>query len=521
MSERANLLRRDLEAFVRMSFRDENDGEELGDEPYTTFVCHRIAVAKDDGARLVFNLPPRHNKTTKCTVALSAWLLARNPAEKIIIITYSEQLARDIGNRVRKILQSPWYRTFFPTRIADDRKRADDFATTAGGSFYAASVEGSFIGRGATIIIFDDPLDMDDAGNLKQIEKVNQRFDTAIFSRLNNPNKGRVVIVGHRLHEGDLSGHELQSGGWEHIALPFIAPRDQDYDLGGGRTWHRKKGELLRPNAFSQREIERIKNTINPDFEALYQQFLGEGHSIRISRDHFGSFTAAPDAPVVISVDPGHRPGPNHSFTVMQAWCALGHDVFLLDEWRAQTDVREASQALIKGTANCQAAAVLIEWSGYGQALAENLRRRFPLISLHLIPPDGRSKVARVLRHIELIQSGRIKLPQDADWYEDYVSEFEQFPHPPDDQVDATTQLLDFMPQYAALRKPRTRVLGARPRYPIRAHICQRSGPPHAARIRDSRPPGPDAAHFPPAAPLLKKAKANALSEEDTGQGPD
>jgi hypothetical protein len=191
--------------------------------------------------------------------------------------------------------------------ILSDRSRADDFATTAGGSFYAASVEGSFIGRGATMIIFDDPLDMDDSSNLQQIEKINQRFGTAVFSRLNNPAKGRVVIVGHRLHPGDLSGHVLQTGGWEHVALPFIAPRDQDYDLGA-RTWRRKKGELLRPDAFTPGEIERIKNTINPDFEAVYQQFLGEAHSIRISRDHFGSFTVAPDAPVVISVDPGPSP---------------------------------------------------------------------------------------------------------------------------------------------------------------------------------------------------------------------
>lgn len=213
MNERANLLRRKFEAFVRMTFRGENDGQELGDEPYTTFVCRRVAAAKNDGARLVVNMPPRHNKTSYCTVALSSWLLARNPAEKIIIITYSEQLARDIGHRVRDILQSSWYQKFFPTRIADDRNRANDFATTAGGSFYAASVEGSFIGRGATIIIFDDPLDMDDAGNLKQIEKVNQRFDTAIFSRLNNPAKGRVVIVGHRLHQGESVRARAPKGG--------------------------------------------------------------------------------------------------------------------------------------------------------------------------------------------------------------------------------------------------------------------------------------------------------------------
>ena len=456
MNDRAKLLIGDFESFVRMAFRDENDGEELGNEPYLTYVCCWLAEATNDGARFVLNMPPRHLKTFLGSVCLSAWLLARNPAEKIIIVTYGEQLARDIAYRVRKILQSSWYKKFFSTRLADDRTRVDDFATTAGGGVYAVSVEGSIIGRGATIIIFDDPLNMDDAGNLDQIENVNQRFHTAIMSRLNNPRTGRVVIIAHRLHQSDLSGNVLQSGCWQHIALPFIAPRDQNY----GRTWHRKKGELLRPDAFSEVEINRIKTAINPDYEALYQQFLGESHSIRISRDQFGSFTIAPfDAPIIISVDPGHRPGPEHSFTAMQAWAPVGNEFFLLDQWRAQTDVGEASRVLYKATVNCQAAAVLIEWSGYGQTLAHDLQGRSR--KAILIPTDRRSKTARLLHHIDVIQSGQIRLPQGAHWREAYEHEFEQFPHGAfDDQVDATTQFLDFMQKRPTLKKPPQRCIG-------------------------------------------------------------
>jgi predicted phage terminase large subunit-like protein len=493
MNSRAELLLGDFECFVRMAFRSENDGQELGDEPYITYVSRWLAEATKDGIRFVLNMPPRHLKTFLASVCLLAWLLARNPAEKIIIVTYSEQLARDIAYRVRKILQSSWYKKFFSTRLADDRTSVTDFATTAGGGVYAVSAEGSIIGRGATIIIFDDPLNMDDAGNLDQIEKVNQRFDTAIMSRLNNPRTGRVVIIAHRLHQSDLSGHVLQSGCWQHLALPFTAPRDQDYHLGD-RMWHRKKGDLLRPDAFSEAEINRIKTTINPDFEALYQQFLDEGDSIRISREQFGSFiTEPPDAPVVISVDPGHRPGPGHSFTVMQAWCSVGNDFFLRDQWRAQADVGEASRVLQKGTANCQAVAVVIECSGYGQALARDLQRRFPSLKLELNPPDRRSKTARLLHHINVIQSGRIRLPQGAPWREAYEREFEQFPHGPfDDQVDTTTQFLDFMPKYPPLRKPQARSIGSAVNLrgvPIFANQAARLGrrPEYAALGRQSR----------------------------------
>ncbi|HVD83689.1 MAG TPA: hypothetical protein VNC42_05595 [Bradyrhizobium sp.] len=460
MNETSSPLR-NFELFVRMVFRHENDGRELGDEPYIAFICAGVEKAREEGARLVINEPPRHLKSTVGTVSLSAWLLGLNPSEKIQIFTYSSQLAVDIGYRIRAVLQSTWFKRYFRTRLTSDRASVTDFATTAGGGVYAASASGSFIGRGATVIIFDDPLDMDDAGNPEKREKINQRFDSAIMSRLNDSKIGRVVINGHRLHEDDLSGHVLATGGWDHIALPFEAPRDQLYSFGG-RSWYRKKGELLRPNAFSQAEVNRIKLIINPDYEALYQQFLGEGHSIRIRRDQFGSFTYAPkDAPIVISVDPGHRGGPGHSFTVMQAWLSFENEFFLLDQWREQADVGEACSALKFAARNCRPAAVLIEWSGYGQIFARELQKQSRSLKIDLVPPDRCSKTARLLRHIEVIQSGRVKLFESADWREAWVSEFEQFPHGGfDDQVDAFTLAMDYLVNGPTLIRPPARALG-------------------------------------------------------------
>ncbi len=118
----------------------------------------------------MLNTAPRHLKTLLGAVFLAAWLLALDPTEKIIIVTYAEQLSSYIGYLVRKVMQASWYIRYFPlTRLAEDRTRVTDFATTAGGGVFAASVEGSITGRGATIIIFDDPLNIDDAVNLAQI----------------------------------------------------------------------------------------------------------------------------------------------------------------------------------------------------------------------------------------------------------------------------------------------------------------------------------------------------------------
>jgi hypothetical protein len=131
-----------FELFVRMVFRGENDGTELGDEPYLLFLCHELERAAEPGARTVLNMPPRHLKSTTATVSMAAWFLARYPAEKIIMITYSQQLAEDLAYRTRKIMQSAWYKKHFVTRLAKDRRRVDDFGTTAGGGVFAASVDG-------------------------------------------------------------------------------------------------------------------------------------------------------------------------------------------------------------------------------------------------------------------------------------------------------------------------------------------------------------------------------------------
>lgn len=453
---------RDFESFVRMVFRQENDGEKLGDEPYIQYICQRIAKVRDGGARLVINMPPRHLKTTIGTVALAAWLLALNPAEKIIVVTYSGQLANDIGYRTREIMRAAWYQRHFSTRLAGDRASVTDFATTTGGGVYATSVDGSFIGRGATVVIFDDPHDMDDANDPEKLAKVVERFGSAIMSRLNNSTKDRAIINAHRIHPNDISGYVIKLGGWEVLQLPFLAMQDELYRLPGDRTWFRKKGELLRPDAFSDAEITRIKSLINPDFEALYQQYAGGPAVARISGERFGIFTVVPpDLPVVISVDPGHRAGPENSFTVMQAWVSTGGDFLLLDQWREQADLESAIFALRSAVANCRPAAVIIEYSGFGQTLARELGKRHPKLDVRLISPGHRSKIARLMAHIDVIENGHIKLPANAAWRPALNSEFEQFPNGQfDDQVDTMTLYLDFMLSNPTLKRPPARALG-------------------------------------------------------------
>jgi hypothetical protein len=147
-------------------------------------------------------------------------------------------------------------KAFPTTRLSKTKSRKMNFATTAGGGLFAASIHSNVTGFGADLVIVDDPAGIRDAANLEKLKEVNENFVKEVLSRLDDQRTGRVLIIMHRLHENDLCGYVLQQGGWTRTVLPLIAPRTKTFDLGFWK-WKRKKGDVLRPDAFSKREIKR------------------------------------------------------------------------------------------------------------------------------------------------------------------------------------------------------------------------------------------------------------------------
>ena len=164
-NELKSLMRTDFLAFAHKAILD-LDGTKLDDGQYLEYLATELIECIDGKTRrLLINLPPRHLKTLLSSVCLSAWKFGHQPSSKIMIVTYSEQLAATIARGVRGILQSDWFKEVFRTRVAKDHSAVMDFATTAGGALYAVSLGGSITGRGADVIIVDDPHDIKDAGN--------------------------------------------------------------------------------------------------------------------------------------------------------------------------------------------------------------------------------------------------------------------------------------------------------------------------------------------------------------------
>ena len=282
---------------------------------------------------------------------------------------------------------------FKKTRLAKSRSKLVDFVTTAGGGVRSVSIEGGVTGHGADYIIIDDPTELKDCDNVKRLDRVVELFDTEILTRLNNPKRGRVVIIAHRVNEDDLSGHLLEQGRWEHLQLPLIAMRRRSYKLPDGGVWVREKGELLRPDAFTPRDIELLQAARRPGFETVQQQNPGGTRLLRIKSEHFGTFPSAlvpmSDSGVVLSVDPGQKGGPLHSFSVVQAWVPVRGNHLLLEQWREQAHypvLREAVRRMIK---RHNVSAVLIEDTNQGSSLVSEIRPR-PGMRVCPIMPDRR-----------------------------------------------------------------------------------------------------------------------------------
>ena len=210
-------------------------------------VTHKLSqVASGEVRRLIITLPPRTLKSLCASVALPAWFLGRYPWERVLVVSYSEILARTHANDFRLVVNDPIYQATFPAmRLARDTDR--EIITTKRGKRIATSIDGTLTGLGGNLIIIDDPLKLGDAMSEAVRARVIEWYRSTLLSRADDKTEARIVLVMQRVHQDDLAGYLQEQGGFEVLNLPAIAQRDETYFLGDGRTYDRQKGELLHP----------------------------------------------------------------------------------------------------------------------------------------------------------------------------------------------------------------------------------------------------------------------------------
>ena len=442
-----NLLRGSLSPFIRKVFHEVNPGKPFVDSWYFDAMAHRLERCRTGSCnRLAITGPPRSLKSIVTSVAYPAFLLGRNPAERILCISYANELALKHARDFRCVVESSWYRQVFPQTVAH-RNVEDIFETTQHGFRRSGSFAGGETGFGANIIIVDDAMKSDDAHHKPAREKANNYFADTLFSRLDRKTVGVIILVMQRLHDEDLVGHLLRQGGWDHLNLPAIAAQDEDIPIGNGEFYHRKKGEVLNP-AFeplsSLEETKRMMGTMN--FQAQYQQAPVPETGNLIQRrwiKYFESLPTRANARIVQSWDTAQKGDQVHDYAVGTTWLYADEKHFLIDLVRNQCDYPTLSGLVLEQNGKHKPDALLIEDHGSGSALIQDLRQRHGIRAIPITPT--KDKIVRLSIVSPMFERGEIFLPQNADWLMDFLDELLRFPQARfDDQVDSVTQYLNW-----------------------------------------------------------------------------
>jgi predicted phage terminase large subunit-like protein len=425
-----------------------------GDAPleiawYLKAICHALIDAcSRPGARLVIAVPPRHLKSIAASVALPAFLLGLDPTRRIMVATYSQELARLHAVHTRRIMQSVWYRLLFPgTRLAGDGTRIFELKTTAGGGRKAVSVGGTVTGFGADVIIVDDCLKAEDARSQAMRDEVKNWFDGTLQTRQNQAGRGVIIAIAQRLHEDDLPAHLIDKH-YDLLCLPAIAEKEERIAIGKN-VWHdRRVGDVLDRPGQTRELLDALRRDLGPQvFSAQYQQtpVAPEGNLIRL--EWFGTYDGVPEREnfyrIAQSWDTGMTDSPTSDFSVCTTWGWRDHHWWLVDVLRERLAFPDLKRAVERLRRQWKADAVVIEQAGTGHALFQEFRadRVWRPVMWSV---DG-GKEERLIGVSGQLESGLCLLPADAPWLDAFRSELRAFPHGRhDDQVDSLSQFVEY-----------------------------------------------------------------------------
>ena len=443
------LCRQDFRSFAIRAFPELEPGM-LEAAAHVSIMCRLLEKIFDgDVRRALVCIPPGYLKTYLINIAYTAWLLGKNPKTRIICASYGAILAEKFSADTLKLMRSRWYRRIFPATILDPKKQSQtEIGTTAGGYRLAPSVGATLTGRGADIIIVDDPLKANEAHSPTARQSCIDWFNSTVHTRFNNPKKGKIIIVAQRLHAEDLPGHLIEAGTWETLILPAINPKVEEYDIvHGGLRVRFKAGRILQPSRHNAEDLSLLKKEMGEhDFEAQFnQQPLPPGGAI-IKNAWIKRYTEPPSPAkteaIIQSWDTAYEGDERNSYTVCTTWAKCPDGYYLLDVWRDRPGFADLVKQVYALKDRYRAKMVIVEKKASGISLIEVINKLGSMSWLRYISPE-KGKVERAQQQTIKFEQGRIWLPTEAPWLAAYEAELFQFPHCKfDDQVDSTIQLL-------------------------------------------------------------------------------
>jgi len=406
-------------------------------------------IARGEISRLIINMPPRHTKSEFASYLLPAWMVGRDPKLKIIQVTHTGELAIRFGRKAKHLLDSEDYHKIFDTRLQEDSKAAGRWETAQGGEYFAAGVGGAITGRGADLLIIDDPHSEQDALSEKSLESAYDWYTSGPRQRL-QPG-GKIVLVMTRWSTKDLTGILLKHQGeakadqWEVVEFPAI--------MDHGPVW---------PEYWGQEELEKVKATLPiAKWNAQWMQAPTSEEGALIKREWWRKWNGAvpPLQHVIQSYDTAFLKKETADYSAITTWGIFfpdpdqGAQLILLDAVKGRYEFPELRRTALAQYKYWAPDTVIVEAKASGLPLTYELRQMdIPVVNF--TPSKGNDKHVRVNSVAPLFESGMIWAPEQK-FAEEVIEECAAFPHGDnDDLVDSMTQAVMRFRQGGLIKHP-------------------------------------------------------------------
>ena len=444
------ILRSELSSFIDRSFCTINPGMLYMSNWHIELIAeHLEAVRKGEIKRLIINMPPRALKSVCVSVAWPAWLLGHDPTMRIMVASYSQMLSVKHSMDCRVVMESDWFKAIFPeSSLSKTHNQKAKFMTTDHGFRFATSVGGSATGEGGDILIIDDPHNPSHIHSHKMRAKTIDWFEQTFATRLNHRSRGAIVVVMQRLHEEELCGHLTSAfpERWKVLKLPAIFSEDKTItfyrhkvDIKAGECLHKS-----RDDAESLLLLEREIGKYN--FAAQYLQEPIPAQSLLLEKKDiiFADIRLEEMEYYVQSWDTAIKISNTCDYSVCTTWGISGSHYYLVDMIRQRLDYPSLKEKARKLSKRWNPKIILIEDKASGQSIIQDLRADGVQ---NIIPQRPKlDKITRFAAVMPLFQEGRVILPSQVSWLNDFLQEVTLFPNSRhDDIVDSVSQFLGYM----------------------------------------------------------------------------
>jgi predicted phage terminase large subunit-like protein len=401
-------------------------------------------VANGDLKRLIINMPPRHTKSEFASYLLPSWFLGKFPEKKIIQTAHTAELAVGFGRKVRNLVSSEHYGKVFDTKLSSDSKAAGRWNTHVGGDYFAIGVGGAVTGKGADLLIIDDPHSEQEAkqGNPAVFDSVYEWYTSGPRQRL-QPG-GAIIIVMTRWSKRDLTGKIIKNSekdgvnDWEVIDFPAILP----------------SGTPLWPAFWKKEELEALKAELPvAKWEAQYQQNPTSEEGAIVKRDQWRIWEkdeAPPCDFIIQSWDTAFETNNRADYSACTTWGVFEHadskgniktNIILLDAFKRRMEFPELKKKAFEMWKEWEPDTLIVEKRAAGAPLIYEMRKIGIPVSEYT-PHKGNDKIARVNAISDLFASGIVWCP-DTRWADEVMEEMASFPNGDhDDLVDSSSQAL-------------------------------------------------------------------------------